>query len=115
MPKTFVHQCSHTSFAHYEKHRCYREGAVEEDGKWWCRQHSPSAKKTRVDKRDARGKAQDALRDALHRRSNVEALVLHAARLGDPVTAKVRESLLAADAEVQRLVRPENERDGEEG
>ena len=54
---------------------CRRKGVVEEDGKWWCKQHSPSAKKAR---REARSAKYQTGRDVQVARWNREAAVMKA-------------------------------------
>jgi len=44
--------------------RCTRPGAVEENGKHYCRQHAPSAGRARREKTEARWRAESAYRDA---------------------------------------------------
>jgi len=48
--------------------RCKRRGVVEEDGKLWCKQHSPSAKRTRLEAATARYNAQNEARNAPYRK-----------------------------------------------
>ena len=44
------HQCSKEIWRDYREGRCSRNGVNFEDGKWWCRQHTPSIlKKKRED------------------------------------------------------------------
>lgn len=34
--------CSQRVFNNYHEYPCARKGAVEENGRWWCKQHAPS-------------------------------------------------------------------------
>jgi len=43
---------------------CKRKGIVEEDGKWWCKQHSPSDKKAKREARSAKYEKESAVRRA---------------------------------------------------
>ena len=42
----------------FRSHQCSRNGVVEHDGKWYCKQHSPNAVQTRRDKRSEAHKAE---------------------------------------------------------
>lgn len=58
------HQCSASV---YRSHQftggtCQRNGIVFENGKWWCKQHSPSEQKRKEDELHAKWKAQDEQR-----------------------------------------------------
>jgi len=73
------HRCSGkvSSGSGWGSHQCSRKASVEEGGKWWCKQHLPSAEKARRETSEARWKAQreaDSLRIAAH-----EAQQAHAA------------------------------------
>ena len=46
--------CAATVVNNWNRYPCSRNGVVEEDGKWWCRQHAPSAVKARREKASAR-------------------------------------------------------------
>lgn len=68
---------------------CSRNGAVEEDGKWWCKQHVPSTVQRKRDERDeARaaqwGREQAALSAAVAKADQLSA------RFGVPVQARSR-------------------------
>jgi len=47
-------QCSASVWDVWHSHRCHRNGTVHEEGKWWCKQHSPSAEKARREASKAR-------------------------------------------------------------
>ncbi len=45
-------------------YRCSRNGKLEENGKWWCKQHAPSSVKARGEASAARWKAEHQKRMA---------------------------------------------------
>ena len=45
---------------------CTRNGSVQEDGKWWCKQHAPSAEKARDDERNRKYETEVARRKKQH-------------------------------------------------
>lgn len=53
--KQYKHRCE-KSLYHGGWHGvpCSREGVVQEKGKWWCKQHAPSAVGERAEARDQR-------------------------------------------------------------
>ena len=51
------HGCAQPFWQTYSGSACSRDGVVEEDGDWWCRQHAPSAVKARRAASIERGKA----------------------------------------------------------
>ncbi len=74
-------QCSETVYRQHEWGRspCECNGVVREKGKWWCKQHTPSAVKARADARIAKRAAEGANRERNWRIMTTEAAVLKAA------------------------------------
>lgn len=53
------HRCSETVFSgerwDFGGHPCSIKASVLEDGRWWCKRHSPAAKAARAAARDMKG------------------------------------------------------------
>lgn len=49
-------------------HQCDRKATVQEDGYGWCKQHAPSSKRKRLEKRNAKWKAEDEARRRVHKK-----------------------------------------------
>lgn len=56
--------CAATLWKDMHRSSCSRSGSVYENGRWWCKQHSPSAVAKRAADSDARWKKQWAERKA---------------------------------------------------
>lgn len=67
---TTYHDCAGQVFGTYGDYPCSRRGALEEDGKWWCRTHAPSAVAARRAKSQAKYTAERAEIDALSARAD---------------------------------------------
>lgn len=61
----------HGQYRGYGGSRCMRAGVVEEGGKWWCKQHAPSAVKARRDASNARYSEETRRMMAAHHRAAV--------------------------------------------
>lgn len=48
-------------------YQCENKGAIEEDGKLWCKIHAPSSEKARKDKRHQKWKEESDARDAVYK------------------------------------------------
>ena len=117
---TEKHDCSERIFsgARWDMagHPCSRKGVVERDGKWWCRQHDPVAKKARDEERRAKNRAAAEWEAGLK-----QAALEVAARLGagsprvNPITFKydggITLTLEQARELAARLEAAERERD----
>lgn len=57
-------------------HPCQRNGSVERDGKWWCKQHDPEAVKARREAKRAKSNAEREADEALRLRGQALALKL---------------------------------------
>jgi hypothetical protein len=88
-------------------HDCSRTGVVQENGRWWCRQHAPSAKQAKRDAQDTKWGAE--LRARIEAEERAEALgkragadvrnVLH------PVLRIPTEYVRISEAALDRLLR----------
>lgn len=67
-------QCAKRIFQGFSDWPCSREGKLFEEGKWWCKQHAPSARKKRDDARDARWAEERAIREQKNVRNQKERL-----------------------------------------
>ena len=71
----------------YESHRfwdCSKTGKLNEDGKWWCGIHAPSAVAARRAKQDAKWKSYSAARDKRYAIEAAGRRVIAAAIAGNP-------------------------------
>lgn len=50
----------------FSGHMCTRKATVERNGKWWCKQHDPEAESARMAAREAKWKAEDEAKEAVH-------------------------------------------------
>lgn len=67
MAKTEKHRCAehvHDWGRGAGFHPCVRNGVVQEDGRWWCRQHAPSAVQARKEAREAKYRQERAVAQA---------------------------------------------------
>lgn len=65
------HQCCQPVWDNFHKGQCQRNGVIERDGKWYCKQHDPEAVKAKEEAKRAQWRAeQDA---ALAHRRRVKA------------------------------------------
>lgn len=104
------HDCAERVFTdRMGSHRCFRRGIIQENGKWYCRQHAPSAVAARQRARDEKDKRKWDILDKRAAVQRCERAVIEAARrwheyqgrfvpLEDAVDA-----LLAAEAELKAL------------
>lgn len=74
-------------------HKCSRNGVLEEDGEWWCRQHAPSTKRRKADERRAKFQDVTARETRAMGAATARAEALTAA-LGIHVTVRSRYSVL---------------------
>lgn len=59
------HGCSEHVWSGFHGYPCSRSGKLNEDGKWWCKQHAPSAKAARSAKTSAKWEAERRANDAI--------------------------------------------------
>lgn len=99
--------CSAATWSGWHERPCTRRGSVEEDGKWWCKQHAPSAQKARDDERNRKYEAKRASRQRGHAAKLARyEIVTYARELMDGVEFsqlrdKIQNALKAIDAETE--------------
>ncbi len=95
-------RCSDSVLQNYRTSPCSRKGTVERDGKWYCRQHDPVAKKARDDASYAKYKAESEKRAEYHHRAEMFTELVGALKALlpfvdglDPLTLERYEDLIA--------------------
>lgn len=90
----------------FNGHMCLRKGVVQtENGKWWCRQHSPEGEAARNAKKDAKARAEREREDALTKTAeDLRARLGMGQRYITPFTHKLTDSLVLSRREVEALL-----------
>lgn len=76
------HGCSDNVWNGFHGYACSRTGKLNEDGKWWCKQHAPSTKAAKRAQSEAKWKARNSADEAISKRCQ-----LIAKKLGTEVLA----------------------------
>ena len=78
----------------FHEYACTRRGVNYEQGKWWCKQHSPSVVKARQDAMQTKYREDSAIRSAEYKRREAEAAACQGVDIED-LTQGILARLLA--------------------
>ena len=62
------HGCSERVWEDFHNYACSRSGKLNEDGKWWCKQHAPSTRAAKRAQSEAKWDAKRRADDAISKR-----------------------------------------------